>query len=191
MREVWRNKVYSVTPVRVVQDSMSWIALYRPSHTSNLWPHTPEGLTIRIPQDEWVLDGGPWPKGILYLVHVGLAYTFSGAWDEDHNFEGWKIDLVEPLRRTSLGFDYMDQLLDIIVSADRSSWYWKDEEEVREAQARGIFSSEQVHDLYQHGERAVQSILKNEAPFDDKWEDWSPNPDLREPFDLPNGWEHV
>ena len=191
MREVWRNKVYSVTPVRVVQDSSSWIALYRPPHSVNFWPHTQEGETIRIPQDEWVLDGGPWEWGILYLVHVGLDYTFSGMWDEYHVFGGWKIDLVEPVRRTLLGFDYMDQLLDIVVSADRSTWHWKDEDEVQEAQTRGIFTAEQVRNLYKRGEIAVQAILNNESPFDSHWENWSPDPALREPFEFPNGWERV
>lgn len=191
LREVWRSKVYSVTPVRVVLDSTSWIALYRPPHSSNLWPHTPEGKTIRIPQDEWVLDGGPWPGGILYLVQVGVGYIYSGEWDEDHIFGGWKIDLTQPVRRTSLGFDYMDQLLDIIVRPDRSTWYWKDKEEVQEAQARGIFTAEQAGDLYQRGERALQAVLDTEPPFDASWETWSPTPALREPFDYPKGWERV
>jgi len=191
LREVWQNKVYSVTPVRVVQDSANWIALYRPPHTSNLWPHTLDGKTLRIPQDEWILDGGPWPRGILYLVHVGVGYTYSGAWDEDHIFGGWKIDLAEPMRRTALGFDYMDQLLDVIVDADRSSWYWKDEDEVREAQARGILTAEQVRDLYLRGERAVLAIQKNEPPFDGNWENWNPTPALCEPFDYPKGWERL
>lgn len=191
LREVWRGKVYSVTPVRVVQDSSSWAALYRPPHTSNLWPHTREGETIRIPQDDWVLDGGTWPRGFLFLVHAGLGYTFTGAWDEDHIFGGWKIDLVEPVRRTSLGFDTMDQLLDIIVSADRSTWRWKDQVEVEEAQARGLFTAEQVSDLYGRGERAVRAILANEPPFDSNWENWRPAPALRVPLDLPEGWERV
>lgn len=191
MREIWRNKVYSVSPARVVQDSTSWIALYRPPHSTNLWPHTLEGETLRMPQDEWVLDGRPWPTGILYLIHVGERYTFSGAWDDDHIFGGWKIDLIEPMRRTSIGFDYMDQLLDINVSADRSTWHWKDEDEVQDAQKRGRFTTEQANELFQHGERAVQSILENEPPFDNNWESWSPTPALRETFEYPNGWDRV
>jgi len=191
LREVWRNKVYSITPVRVVQDSTSWVALYRPPHTVNLWPHTLEGETIRIPQDEWVLAGGPWPKGILYLLRVGFGTIFSGSWNEDRVFSGWKIDLVEPVRRISLGFDYMDQTLDIMVRADRSTWQWKDEAELRQAQALGIFTQEQVNELYQRGERAVQTIQKNEPPFDGNWENWRSNPALDEPFDFPKGWEVV
>ena len=192
MREVWQDKVYSIVPLRVAQDLGSWTALYLPPRTQSLWPHTREGVTIRIPAAEWVLDGGPWEGGdVLCLVQPGLGYTVAAHWDNDHSLDHWKIDLVEPVRRTWLGFDYMDQLLDIIVSADRSMWRWKDEDEVREAQARGLFSAEQVGDLYRRGERALQALRAKEPPFDGGWETWKPTPDLRAPFDLPDGWEQV
>ena len=170
----------------------SWTALCLPPQTIALYPHTSQGVPIRLPVDEWVLDGDPWTGGdVLYLVHTGLGYTFSGSWDEEHIFKGWKIDLVEPVRRTALGFDYMDQLLDIIVSADRSTWRWKDEEEVLEAQTRGIFTEEQVRDLYQRGEHAIQTLLENKPPFHRGWESWTPNPAWRTPVDLPQGWEKI
>jgi len=192
MREVWRKKVYSIFPVRVVQDSSNWTALFLPRQAIALYPHTHEGVPIRIPQDEWVLDGGPWEGGdVLYLIHAGLGYTFIGWWDDDHIFGGWKIDLVEPVRRTPLGFDYMDQLLDIVVNADRSTWKWKDEDEVSEAQVRGIFTAEQVRDLYRRGERAIQSLQSNEPPFDGGWESWRPYPAWQVTFDLPQGWEQI
>ena len=192
MREVRNNKVYSIFPVRVVQDSPTWTVLCLPRQAIALYPHTREQIPLRIPQDEWILDGGPWTGGdVLYLVRAGLGFKFGGSWDDNRIFQGWKIDLVEPVRRTPLGFDYMDQLLDIIVSADRSTWYQKDEDEVQEAQARGIFTAEQVSDLYQRGERALQMILKNEPPFDRGWETWSPDPAWLVTFDLPKGWEQV
>ena len=192
MREVWRSKVYSIFPVRVAQDSPAWTALCLPRQAVALYPHTHERVPLRIPEEEWILDGGRWTGGdVLYLVHVGVGYKFGGSWDDDHIFQGWKIDLIEPVRRTSLGFDYLDQLLDIIVSADRSSWYWKDEDEVQEAQARGHFTPEQVSDLYRRGERALQLIRKNEPPFDRAWENWRPEPAWLATSDLPQGWERV
>jgi len=192
MREVWRNKVYSIFPVRVVQDSTNWIALCLPRQAIALYPHTHEKVALRIPEDEWILDGGAWMGGdVLYLVHVGIGFKFGGSWDENHSFQGWKIDLIEPIRRTPLGFDYMDQLLDIIVSADRSTWYRKDHDEVEEAERRGLFTAEQVHDLYQRGEHALQMILNNEPPFDRGWETWRPDPAWLVTFDLPQGWEQV
>ena len=192
MREVWRNKAYSIFPVRVVQDSTTWVTLCLPQQAIALYPHTPEGADIRIPQEEWVLDGGPWQGGdVLYFVHVGIGFKFGASWDENHSFQGWKIDLIEPIRRTALGFDYMDQLLDIIVSADRATWYQKDEDEVQEAQARGLFTSEQVRDLYKRGDRALEMLLRNEPPFDREWENWRPDPAWLVTFDLPQGWERV
>jgi uncharacterized protein len=192
LREVWRNKVYSIIPVRVAQDSSSWSALYLPPQTVCLWPHTSAGEPLRIPANEWELDGDPWTGGdVLYLVQPGSGYTAIAFWNENNLFDHWKINLEEPMRRTPLGFDYMDQILDIIIRADRSTWHWKDEDEVRQAQALGIFTAEQVSGLYQRGERVIQSILANEPPFDGGWENWKPNPAWRVPLDLPHGWEHV
>ena len=192
LREVWRHKVYSIFPVRVVQDSPAWTVLCLPRLAIALYPHTREGIPIRIPEEEWIVEAEPWMGGnVLYLVHAGFCYKYGCSWDEDHIFQGWKIDLVEPIRRTSLGFDYLDQLLDIIVSADRTAWYWKDEDEVREAQARGLFTAEQVSDLYRRGERALQTLLRNEPPFDRTWETWRPDPAWLASFDLPQGWEQV
>ena len=192
MREVWRNKVYSIYPVRVVQDSPTWIALCLPRQAIALYPHTREKVALRIPEDEWILDGGAWTGGdVLYLVQVGTGFKFGGSWDENHIFQGLKIDLIEPLRLTPLGFDYMDQLLDIIVSADHSTWYRKDDDEVQEAQSRGLFTAEQVRELYQRGERALHMILNNESPFDRRWESWRPDPAWLVTFDLPQGWDRI
>ena len=192
IREIWQNKVYSVTPLRVVQDSIRWSALYLPPQTPCLWPHTPEGVSIHIPSDEWILDGGAWTTSdVLYLVQPGSGYTAMGFWNDDYTFHSWKINLEQPMHRTSLGFDYMDQILDIVVSADRSTWHWRDEDEVHQAQEQGIFTAEQVRELYQLGERAVQSVRANEPPFDNDWENWRPNPTWRQPLDLPAGWEQV
>jgi len=192
IREIWQNKVYSVTPVRVVQDTSNWSALYLPPQTPCPWPHTREGTSIHIPTDEWVLDGGPWTTSdVLYLVQPGSGYTAFGFWNDDFTFHSWKINLEKPMRRTSHGFDYMDQILDIVVSADRSSWHWIDEDEVRQAQDLGLFTVEQVTELYKLGKRAVQSLMANEPPFDRDWENWKPKPAWRVPLDLPSGWEQV
>ena len=52
IREVWRNKVYSICPVRVAQDSTGWTALCLPPQAIALYPHTRQGVPIRILLDE-------------------------------------------------------------------------------------------------------------------------------------------
>ena len=147
---------------------------------------------MRLPADDWVLIGEIWTTGdVLYLVKPGTGYTASACWDDAHHFIHWKINLEEPMRRTSLGFDYMDQTLDIIVSGDRSTWHWKDEDELLHAQTLGIFTADQVKELYQRGEGVVQSMQANEPPFDGGWETWQPNPAWRGPLEVPPGWKLV
>ena len=192
LREIWHGKVYSAIPVRVVRDAVSLSALYLPPQTRCLWPHTREGETIRLPTDEWVLDGEAWTSNdVLYLVQPGSGYTATAFWGEKHIFHHWKVNLEEPMRRAPLGFDYMDQMLDIIISADRSTWRWKDEDELEEAQARGIFSAEQAREIRSRGERALGTIQANEPPFDGGWEHWKPEPAWNTPLALPQGWDSL
>jgi hypothetical protein len=192
VREVWCGKIYSAMPHLVVRDSESLSALYLPPGTPCLWPHTRAGETIRIPTNEWVLDGEAWTTSdVLNLVQPGSGYTVTAFWDEKHIFDHWKINLEEPMRRTPIGFDYMDQMLDIIIDADRSTWHWKDEDELEEAQTRGIFSAQQAHEIRARGERVLQSMQANQPPFDGGWEDWKPEPAWRTPLELPQGWDSI
>ena len=62
-----------------------------------------------------------WTGGdALSFVKPGATHTLIAFWDERHSFDHWKVDLIQPMRRTSIAFDYLDQILDINVSADRS-----------------------------------------------------------------------
>ena len=192
LREVWRGRVYSAIPVRVVSDSNDFAALYLPPRTPCKWPCTREGATIRLRTEEWILGGEAWTKGdVLYLVQPGSGYTCIAFWNEQRIFDHWKVNLEEPMRRTPVGFDYMDQVLDIIISGDCSVWYWKDEDELAEAKARGIFSSQEVHAIRAKGARVIERLHAKQPPFDGKWEHWSPDPAWRVISGYPPGWDVV
>ena len=103
-------------------------------------------------------------------------------------FVCWYINLEEPFRRTRFVFDYLDQLLDIIVSPDRTTWQWKDEDEFQEAQDRGLFSPEQARAIRAEGERVVQLLQANKPPFNSGWEQWRPDSAWSLPT-LPEGWD--
>ena len=192
IREVWQNQVYSVVPLRVIEDKESWAALYLPPHTPCLWPVTDTGAAMRIPQNKWILKSGKWTTSdVLFLVQPGSGYTAVGFWNNDYAFHSWKINLERPMQRTNNGFDYMDQMLDVIIPADRKTWRWKDEDEVIEAKALGLFTEKQANDLYKLGEKALQSLLSNKSPFDKNWENWKPNPEWRTPIEIPSGWDQI
>ncbi len=102
----------------------------------------------------------------------------------------WYVHLQEPLRRTKIGFDTMDQMLDIVISPDCSSWYWKDEDEFNEAVAIGVYSPEQAHSIRAEGERVIGLLNANASPFCDGWADWTPPMEWGIP-NFPAGWEKI
>lgn len=191
VREIWRGRVYSAAAMRVAEDSPRFSALYLSPRTPYFWPRLPDGGKIRLQADDWILREEPSPYyEALYLIQPGCGYTCVAVWNESA-FDHWKINLEEPMRRTPLGFDHMDQLLDLLVGANRREWKWKDEDETRRALERGIFTAEQVGGLYQRGERALRALQNREPPFDREWESWKPQPDWRAPLRPPEGWTRV
>jgi hypothetical protein len=65
-----------------------------------------------IPRDEWTLEGGTFLHDALRLTTPGAAHSMLLVWD-DGRFECWYINLERPLERAPVGFDYLDQELDI------------------------------------------------------------------------------
>ena len=120
LRQVWRGKPWFVRPVTVVRDTPEFIALYVAPGTICKWPRTTDGQKLRIPQDEWVLEDVPWVGRMLRLTVPGEGHSVLLFWNESGQFASWYIDLETPMARTPLGFDYMDQMLDIVVAPDLS-----------------------------------------------------------------------
>ena len=102
----------------------------------------------------------------------------------------WYTNLEEPLRRILIRFDTMDDLLDIVVSPDRSEWHWKHENEFAEAVALGVYAEEAAHAIRAEGERAVQRLQKGDPPFASAWGSWKPPKGWGIPA-MPVGWDRL
>jgi hypothetical protein len=84
----------------------------------------------------------------------------------------------------------MDHLLDVVASPDRSEWRWKDEDEFREAEAIGVYSSAEVRAIRAEGKRVIKLMQANQSPFCDGWEKWSPPAEWKIPV-LPANWGNI
>jgi Protein of unknown function (DUF402) len=91
------------------------------------------------------------------------------------------VNFEEPARRTSLGWDYRDHKLDLIVRPG-GSVEWKDEDELAQAGAAGLLDEAAV--------RAEAERVLADPPWPTGWERWRPEPTWRVPV-LPEGWEGV
>jgi predicted RNA-binding protein associated with RNAse of E/G family len=97
--------------------------------------------------------------------------------------------LEDPLHCTALGFDFLDQFLDIIVKPDLSGWHWKDEDELAEAVELGLISKERAAAMRAEGEKVALWIQSGKSPFNG-WEKWRPDPAWKAPV-LPEGWDKI
>jgi predicted RNA-binding protein associated with RNAse of E/G family len=189
LREVWKGNIWSVRPEILVQDTPNMLALYRPAGTPWKRPVSRDGTPLRLTSEDWVLADFRMPIESLRLVTPGASHSVLLLWSEGFDsFLTWYINLEEPLRRTAIGFDYMDQVLDIEISEGLKSWHWKDEDELEEAQALGLISEERARELRAEGERVIEQMEAKKPPFDADWETWRPDPSWPAP-ELPEDWD--
>lgn len=194
LREIWQDNVWSARPAIVVQDEPELIALYIPIGTLCKEPTTPEGNRVTVEsrvRSEWLLkDVESFEESRLKLIIPGTNYSviiFRNP--ENGRQSSWYINLEDLIQRTVLGYDYIDQLLDIIVSLDLSEWHWKDEDELEEAVTAGLVSREKATAMYAEGEQVVKWLQSGKSPFNG-WEKWRPDPSWGIPV-LPKGWETI
>jgi hypothetical protein len=138
----------------------------------------------------WRLVDETWPWYTTVLVRPGEAHAVHVMLGSAEEFVGWYINLQEPVRRTRLGFDFMDHELDIVVEPDLLCWEWKDEEQFERTQAAGRFTEAEARTIRAEAERAIGRIRAKASPFCDGRENWSPPNEWPIPV-LPNGWDVV
>ncbi|MCL4303262.1 MAG: DUF402 domain-containing protein [Anaerolineae bacterium] len=193
-REIWRGKVWTARPVTVIQDTPNLTALYLCSGTQWKICTPPDDSTDLLHcklTENWRLADTVWSLGdTLFLINPGEAHAVHVMWAEKRIFVGWYINLQEPLRRTRIGFDFMDQDLDIMVKADLSEWVWKDEASFQRHQEEGIFSVEEAREIRAEGERVIGHIRTKVAPFSEDWPNWIPPPEWSIPR-LPEDWDKL
>lgn len=77
------------------------------------------------------------------------------TWDGGHEERIWSTyrllilhgpgrDPETPWRRSAIGFDTLDHVLDVLVAPDRRSWELKDEDELTWATEQGRFTADQT-----------------------------------------------
>jgi uncharacterized protein len=190
LRELWDGRVFEARPMIVVQDDPDQVALFLPAGVRCGVPIGEDGAPLRLPDRPWRLDvRARGPRPVLSFAWPNLPYAVL-LWVTDDDRPVWYVNLEEPIARTSLGFDTVDHALDAIVELDRSSWRWKDEDELAHAVRAGLFSAEEADGFRRWGERAVRRVLAGEPPFDRDWTGWKPAPDWPEPV-LLDGWDEL
>lgn len=185
-----------VEPVRVVHDGDDYVALYMAVGTPLKVQATRDGqrLTRDTPfvERESLIGGfadAEWITNHALMLHrPGRLSSIMLFWrDPDWAFVGWYGNIQAPLRRTALGFDTADYLLDVSIDPDLT-WRWKDEDEWELAREHGLIDAGLLDEVRREGERIIAEVGDHAWPFDAGFATW--RPDLAWPIpQLPANWD--
>jgi Protein of unknown function (DUF402) len=192
IREHWNRKVWTVRPVTVVADTPEVIALYMMPGTIYKHPRAIDGSPVpHFLPDDWVLVTQQWcGGGALYLSLPGHWYVLMGLFgDDNQRIERWYVNLQTPYQRTRIGFDYLDQELDIVINRELSNWSWKDEAQFLDAQRRGRIPVEQAAYVRRVGEDILEQLQAGRLTLPEPWRHWRPPEQWAIP-PIPHDW-HV
>jgi hypothetical protein len=189
IRGVLNGKLWFASPAYIVQDNHHLIAFYLPVGTLTKSPFRRPTVEDELYNRVKLHDRNWTDHDILSLNPIGAAHSIQVMWEAGtSNLHCWYVHLQEQLRRTPIGFDTMDQMLDIVISPDQSHWRWKDEDEFNEAEQIGVYSSAKAKGIRAEGEKVIKKLHAHASPFCDGWESWRPPKEWVTPT-FPVGWE--
>ena len=113
-----------------------------------LW--LPPDSTYAIGNDlfgDWAHVLRPTYRGQLRVTHLGDPFSVFLFTHDDGSFRGWYVNLERGQRRSALGFDYEDDLLDVWVALGAEPELL-DEDELGEAVRLGFVSAQAARDDY-------------------------------------------
>jgi uncharacterized protein DUF402 len=191
IREIWNGRVWYARPATVVRDDPNLTMLHVHPRAHAMEPIDAAGNALRIPTDIWTFRdterGDTWN---LSFAFPDTPYSVILGYEPTGELREYYVNLQTPLVRTGVGFDTVEHILDVQITPDRSSWTWKDEDELAAAVEDGLFTEEDVGWFRYWGERAVEQVLLREPPFDEDWSAWRPDPRWPQPV-LPDDWALV
>jgi Protein of unknown function (DUF402) len=184
-REVWRGRPWCVAPVVVVEDTPDLLVTYLPEEAPFAFPPSADGRP-----HPWFGKRCWEGNGVLMLRRPGEGYSVWHFWDgPERSFVGWYLNLEEPARRTTVGYDTQDLELDVWIPVD-GPWRFKDEEMLEDRVRDGRYTEEQAEATRALGRELGAMLDDGECWWDERWASFTPERGWRAPV-LPDGWEEA
>jgi Protein of unknown function (DUF402) len=194
LREILRGRIWAARPLLVVRDEPELLMFYATVGARWMAPDTTDRVDLirtKATASSWALVERTWnDTHVLSFAWPGAGHAVLHFWDERWSPLGWYVNVQRPLERFDAGFDTLDEDLDILIEPDRSSWRWKDEEDVALGVELGLYAPADVERFHAEGARGRDRVLGREPPFEVEWAAWRPHPSWGRPA-LPDGWDSL
>jgi hypothetical protein len=172
-REVIDGRSWLEYPQIVIHDSAELLVAY-----------TPPGAPFEFPAGTWPTANGmhPWHgsdgwqgHGALHLMWPGVQHAVWVFWvGADRHFAHWYINIQEPFRRTSIGYDTQDLELDLVVEPN-GTWWLKDAENLVARIDEGRLSADQGAAAISEAARLAELLDDGRWWWDRSWAFWRPD----------------
>lgn len=190
-RDVLRGEIWTAGPLRAVHDRPGGELLLArwpgiEALVSTTWiDWLAEGDDSAREQAVALLVNGDWRlapgRGETPRCSAGSVSTRNFSVHRFHDVESgemnWYVNFERPYRRTRIGIDTFDLLIDLVVAPDLSSWSWKDEDEYAQGRRLGLIGDAEHRRIEQARLRAVALIESRGGPLAQDWSDWRVQPD--------------
>ncbi|WP_308406463.1 DUF402 domain-containing protein [Streptomyces sp. AC602_WCS936] len=121
----------------------------------------------------WVRFDHFWQsEGVLQLQRAGDGYAVWARW-RDGRLADWYVNFQHPMRRTELGFDTLDQELDLVIAADGSGYTWKDVDHFEERVRQSGFAPGEAEAVRATADEVVSLVERGNCWWE-QWRDWQP-----------------
>jgi hypothetical protein len=188
-RSVFRGRITFAAGAWVLEETPRHVVLAIVPGAESAQMQGPREATVsRLASGTEDLQVMPWhSQRHVWLMPFGAAHAIGHFWnDATGRFLCHYVNLQAPLRRSPIGFDSCDQVLDVVVDPD-GRWHWKDEDEFEEALEAGLFHPAEAAAIRAEGERVIAQ-LPHLLPTG--LEPWQPDPSWPLPK-LPPNWRDL
>ena len=190
-RQLWSSRVWAAIPATIVEDSSHLVALYIAPGATFAGPDCSRDEHLQVAASgAWETKRYAWTaQHHLWSSLPGEAASIWTIWSApDWTHVGWKVNPETPLKRTPLGFDTTDHVLDAVISADLTSWQLKDEDELAVAVDLALFSVAEAEQIRRETQRIAGKCVTSRRRHLQEWAAWRPPAGWNLPI-LPPNWE--
>ncbi|MDE0630377.1 MAG: DUF402 domain-containing protein [Caldilineaceae bacterium] len=190
-RQVWSSRAWGAIPATIIEDSSHLVSFYIAPGAIFAGPDCSREEHLQVAASgAWECKLYEWTgQHHLWASVPGEAASIWTIWSApDWTHVGWKVNPELPLKRTPVGFDTTDHVLDAVISADLSSWRLKDEDELAVAIELGLFTVSEGDRIRRETQRIATECVTSRRPRLQAWAAWRPPAEWKRPI-LPQNWE--
>jgi len=187
-RDTRAARIWSATPSRVLADTgdelvlACWpgVRMMAPA-TWAQWLRTGDDATRKqaVPSlvaGTWKLEPWTWRDTTLVSRFRPGSYFSVSQFLGAGRAGQWYINFELPGRRTSIGIDTFDLLLDLVADIESLRYRWKDEDEYAQGRRLGLIDDALHARVDAARQEAVALLESRQGPFASHWSDFRPDP---------------